>query len=594
MATAPSLLHQENALHDHILQPLTRCLDDAVLLSLARGFSHTFKDLAQNSHQHFLSTPVTALPTGHEVGKFLAIDVGGTNLRVACVELLGDGGDDDNDDDDEAAAAASVPASGALGHDDPKIRRHSERAWPIEEHLKMDKAEDLFAWIGDCIAGVLHDVLYGQNASIHPDDFGSEIPIGITFSFPMTQESISEATLMPMGKGFAITSDLNLGEMLLAGYAKHCTPGMSNGHPSHPANGHPRKLLPRLRIAAITNDTVSTYASLAYSVKTSSRSRVAMGVVVGTGTNATVPMPLSDLGQSKTAFLKLPLDSSSSTTKIVVNTEWSVRGTERPVKPYTTIWDTELDRNTDLPGFQPIEYMTSGRYLGELVRLALVDTLSKETNVVDREGLPAALAQRNAISTKFLADVTARASDDEIRARLDELFPAPRGSSFVWSKERIDALQAIATAVLIRSTALIAAMIVGLLARVGELHLDVPDDANAVKLQANADADADADAADQKETEAKPEAEAKEEEEEEELIIACTGGLILQYPGYLETCQRWIDRLVAHQRGCSNAAAGKRVVLGEARDGGVIGAAVLAAMFSGAPPGNSSTALPPR
>ncbi|KAK8160960.1 hypothetical protein BKA80DRAFT_344100 [Phyllosticta citrichinensis] len=587
MAAAPSLLHQDqdNALHHHLLQPLTRCLDDAVLLSLARGFAETFKDLAENSHQHFLSTPVTALPTGHEVGKFLAIDVGGTNLRVACVELLGDGHD--------------VPASqsGPSGHHDPKIRRHSERAWPIEEHMKMDKAEDLFAWIGDCIAGVLHDVLYGPDASIHPDDFGDDIPIGITFSFPMTQTCISDATLMPMGKGFAISSDLNLGEMLLAGYAKHCTPGMSNGHPVNSANGHPRKILPKLRITAITNDTVSTYASLAYSVKTSSRSRVAMGVVVGTGTNATIPMPLSNLGQSKTASLKLPLDASSPSspsTKIVVNTEWSVRGTERPVKPYTTVWDAELDRNTDLPGFQPMEYMTSGRYLGELVRLALVDALSRETTSTDHSSssLPAALGRSNAISTKFLAHVAARASDDEIHATLDELFPAPPGSSFVWSKDRIDALQAVAASVLIRSTALIAAMIVGLLARVGELHLDSSADASAgsdsipdAPVSATSSPSSSSTTATnpppahQATAEARPASKAIEEKKEE-LIVACTGGLILQYPGYLKTCQRWIDRLVASG---SPRNAGKRVVLGEARDGGVIGAAVLAAMFSSSP-----------
>jgi len=44
--------------------------------------------------EHFLVTPVTPLPKGKEKGKFLSIDVGGTNLRVGFVELIGepDGG----------------------------------------------------------------------------------------------------------------------------------------------------------------------------------------------------------------------------------------------------------------------------------------------------------------------------------------------------------------------------------------------------------------------------------------------------------------------------------------------------------------------
>ena len=53
-----------------------------------------FTDVAGMLTEHFLVTPVTALPTGKEKGKFLSIDVGGTNLRVGFVELIGepDGG----------------------------------------------------------------------------------------------------------------------------------------------------------------------------------------------------------------------------------------------------------------------------------------------------------------------------------------------------------------------------------------------------------------------------------------------------------------------------------------------------------------------
>ncbi|KAF9368836.1 glucokinase, partial [Podila verticillata] len=34
---------------------------------------------------------ITRLPTGKETGLYLAIDMGGTNLRTAAVHLLGDG-----------------------------------------------------------------------------------------------------------------------------------------------------------------------------------------------------------------------------------------------------------------------------------------------------------------------------------------------------------------------------------------------------------------------------------------------------------------------------------------------------------------------
>lgn len=151
-----------------MLLPLTRHINHRDLLTLARDWSDTFKHLAEHSNQHFLATPVTALPTGKETGTFLAIDVGGTNLRVGFVELRGE-----NDD--------------ASRHDEAtKIRRSHEHAWPIEEHMKFDQADDLFAWIGECIAKVVSEALYGDKASLSRNqELQHEIPMGITFSFPM-------------------------------------------------------------------------------------------------------------------------------------------------------------------------------------------------------------------------------------------------------------------------------------------------------------------------------------------------------------------------------------------------------------------------
>ena len=138
-------------------------ISDARLYSLAFQFSQTYKELALNSPHQFLPTPVTTLPTGAEVGRFLAIDLGGTNLRVAFIELLG---------------------SNVHKHEHWScIRRSFERSWSIGEHLKVDKAEDLFAWIGDCIAEVVRaDVIATLEAG---DAIPEEIPLGITFSFPV-------------------------------------------------------------------------------------------------------------------------------------------------------------------------------------------------------------------------------------------------------------------------------------------------------------------------------------------------------------------------------------------------------------------------
>ncbi|USP76065.1 hypothetical protein yc1106_03339 [Curvularia clavata] len=510
------------------IEAFTSFINPHTLLDLARRFSETYAHLARSSTEHFLATPVTALPTGKEKGKFLSIDVGGTNLRVGFVELIGE---------PDGTAEHERERSSTIGENVfAQINRSHDKNWPIGDHLKMDQAEDLFAWIGDCIAEVVKGALdeQQQNGNHPTSPLGDEILLGITFSFPMAQTRLSEATLLPMGKGFAITSDLNLGKMLLAGYARHCQASDPNKPP-----------LPRIKVAAITNDTVATFASLAYAVKASPNSRVAMGLIVGTGTNATVPMKLDRLHPAKKSALANP----DAVETVVINTEWTIRGTDKPLIHLNikTPWDMTLDANSDAPGFQPFEYMTSGRYLGEIVRLIFVDVVSKEKDVQ----IPSSLLSRNTLPTRFLSEVIARKGGRIVQQELETKYPEPSQSQDpFWTVDRVEMIRDIAEAVQQRSSALVAAACVGLLNCVGEVALD------GAKAPSNG-------------------THTKGKREIEELVIAYAGGTISQYPKWLQTCQQWIDILVEEG---SAANASKQVTLKEAKDGGIIGAGVLAAM----------------
>jgi hexokinase len=349
-----------------------------------------------------------------------------------------------------------------------------------------------------------------------------------------------------MGKGFAITSDLNLGKMLLAGYARH-RDQPADTETAQSSDKKKSRALPKLRVAAITNDTVATFASLAYAVKAALNSRVAMGLIVGTGTNATVPMKLDSLHPTKRKDLPNP----GAVDTVVINTEWTIRGTDKPLIELNikTPWDMTLDANSDAPGFQPFEYMTSGRYLGELVRLIFVDIVSNEAGTE----IPPTLLIKNAIPTRFLSEVVARLKHDEITEELDSRYPGSNSTTAYWTQARVDALRQIATAVQVRSSALIAAACVGLLGCVQELEFDKNTRDKPLKSGMGRSDKADL----------------------EELVIAYAGGTISQYPRWLETCQAYIDMLVDS---VTNGKSTKRVVLREALDGGIIGAGVLAGM----------------
>lgn len=135
------------------LRPLE--IGSTTLSSLTIKLSGTYRQLALHSLDQFLATPVTVLPSGSELGRYLAIDVGGTNLRCALIHLLG-------------------PGRG--------IRTSHQKSWSIEEHLKLDRAEDLFTWIASCIAEVLSDCANEKLSANSPPPI---MPLGITFSFPM-------------------------------------------------------------------------------------------------------------------------------------------------------------------------------------------------------------------------------------------------------------------------------------------------------------------------------------------------------------------------------------------------------------------------
>jgi hexokinase len=89
----------------------TTCINKTTLLNLATRFSETYSTLAKTSLEQFLVTPVTVLPTGKETGSFISIDVGGSNLRVGFVELLGEIEQGAVDDDDGKEANEKIRRS---------------------------------------------------------------------------------------------------------------------------------------------------------------------------------------------------------------------------------------------------------------------------------------------------------------------------------------------------------------------------------------------------------------------------------------------------------------------------------------------------
>lgn len=381
---------------------------------------------------------------------------------------------------------------------------------------------------------------------------------------------------MPMGKGFTITENLDLGSTLLQGYERHTRRELGGDGDSPRAKRRRLGPLPKLRIAAITNDTIATLCSLAYSVKSLPNSRVAAGLIVGTGVNATVPLSFNALGQAKSEKIRSKRPAANGT---VVNTEITISGAAGPLKQITTKWDEELDKSTARPGFQPLEYMTGGRYIGELIRIIFFDYM---TNIhrppVEASSLPAMVVHNYSLTTTFVSAVVARArTDAELSKELRHRMPAPESSNWTWTPHSAGALRKVAHAVQVRSAGLIAAATAGLLASVGEIGLNAPSNHSYDHKSENSPTTNEMNVIPERTQHNNKTDPVTWNSGPEELVVAYTGGIIQHYPNFREHCQRFIDKLVMRsgaQRG------GKSVYLRESRDGGIIGAGVLAGMES--------------
>ena len=117
-------------------------------------------------------TWVMAFPDGYETGTYLALDMGGTNLRVCEITLT-----DNKSEFDIIQSKYRMP-----------------------EELKTGEADELWEYIADCVQQFI-DTHHGEN----PPTANNKLPLGFTFSYPASQNAIDEGVLQRWTKGFDIS-----------------------------------------------------------------------------------------------------------------------------------------------------------------------------------------------------------------------------------------------------------------------------------------------------------------------------------------------------------------------------------------------------
>ncbi|EMG48741.1 HXK2 Hexokinase-2 [Candida maltosa Xu316] len=251
-------------------------------------------------------------PTGKETGNYVAIDLGGTNLRVVLVKLGG------NRDFDTTQSKFALPP-----------------------HLRTGSKDELWEFIAKCLKEVVDDVF--------PEGVTEPIPLGFTFSYPASQDRINEGILQRWTKGWDV-------------------PGIEGNDVVPMLQEAVKKVGVPINVVALINDTVGTLVASGYTDP-----ETKMGVIFGTGVNGAYYDVLGDIPKLEGRCD----DDIPATSLMAINCEYGSFDNEHQVLPRTK-YDIQIDAESPRPGQQSFEKMNSGYYLGELLRLILLELYEKE------------------------------------------------------------------------------------------------------------------------------------------------------------------------------------------------------------------------
>lgn len=179
---------------------------------------------SKSSSLQMENTYIPELPDGTEEGKYLALDLGGTNFRVLLVEF----------------------STGQIL--DVQVKHYH-----ISEELRLGPGIDLFDYLAESMCDFL------QTKGLR----GQSIPLGFTFSFPMAQHSLKTGVLVNWTKSFNCPDVVGNDAVRLLNEALH------------------RKGCCDVSVHAVLNDTTGTLMMGAFLDK-----NTCIGLILGTGSNA--------------------------------------------------------------------------------------------------------------------------------------------------------------------------------------------------------------------------------------------------------------------------------------------------------------------
>ncbi|KAG9308315.1 hexokinase [Chiua virens] len=262
-----------------------------------------------------IPTFVFGWPSGQETGDFLALDLGGTNLRVCLVTLQGDG----------------------------KFEL-TQTKYRLTEEQKQEDGQKLFDFCAECLKTFI-DSNTGNGPGMLKE--GQILPLGFTVSYradPISRIDHGELIRWTKGFGAPNTEGRDVAEMFRQSLKKLDLP---------------------VHLTALINDTTGTLIASHY---VNCKTKIA--VIFGTGCNAAYMEHVKNI--PKIANLGIPPDVD-----MAINCEWGAFDSFEHEHLPRTKYDATVDETSNKPGEQAFEKLISGRYLGEILRLVICELIDE-------------------------------------------------------------------------------------------------------------------------------------------------------------------------------------------------------------------------
>ncbi|MCM8773156.1 MAG: hypothetical protein NC820_00230 [Candidatus Omnitrophica bacterium] len=283
------------------------------------------------------------ISTGKEEGLFLALDLGGSTLRIMALNLK-------------------------RGKKPKLIIERFNLRNGKKNNLNFGKADDFFGTIAKRLKWFISKY---KSKLIYDKPY----PLGFTFSFPVRHISADKAILKRWSKDFSIPEVINkdVVSFLRRAIDKE---GLSN----------------LVKVVSLNNDTVATLVAKSYF-----DSNCDIGGIIGTGTNFCYRERVKNIHKlSERERFRYRRE------RMIINIE-SGNFNKLP----RNIYDIKLDEASSNRGKQIEEKMVSGLYLGELTRLVLLDLIEKRILFKGKLSLreKESILIKNSFPTPFMTDI---------------------------------------------------------------------------------------------------------------------------------------------------------------------------------------------